>query len=773
NNAAYALSAANGAVIWERSLDNILSGIGIVSSPAIGPDGSVYFGGRNNRVLAYSPSGSRLWAFETQGDVVSSPLVDMDGNVYVGSDDNYLYALNGKTGALIWRLQTGNDVQSSPAMDKNGTVYVGSSDGYLYSAGRGTAAGECGVDFPCGVTKIVGGDTHVRAAQPNANLGGATQLTVGFDPQENRALVGFDTRALFGDVSKDAELVSATLILTRRGGAGSGTGTLAAHVMTQPWLPTGASWTCANDTDPASGTSSCATSDVWSMTNAATLPYAPAAVTSSVSFNASTDIELDVTADVQAAITQEKDELSWLLRLSSGNGRLQLGSAESGAGARVVLSYRPDTKATKRRDDRLAEVAANITDPLREGHEFWLSWAAVCDLYLAGQGQPASAVANELVTDMTASDRDEIRQMMEDIRSIPGPTAQKLLGPLAAFDPRACTQRPPFQEVSVKVQALDTSLEGHLRTDFCENADETITVNAAVVREPSLGGPEFSWLGETAPTAAPVLIGVDPTLYMRDGNDSLSQVLAAADVGHPDLIEDWIDRRGGRPSTPVSENPRYPGDGLSPFGVETDTECTADSYETDTCDHGGGLICGELLQRGSRCIAFPVVPLNEDLRLIGHNFWDRSAFLVLENINDPSASVILDQPNARARASVNAALNCTPAQDIEGEPSLEALNLGNQNTLQYELTQGGGFYRMAIYNKNGNFRTQTDTRSGRTEGRVIHVCRSVETNPDDWEDPSTQGTIRACTPPSQTCVQDGAPSSTLRRLAPHSLIGPS
>jgi outer membrane protein assembly factor BamB len=766
NNALYALATASGSVIWQRSLDNILSGIGISSSPALGPDGTVYFGGRNNRVVAYSPTGSLLWSFETQGDVVSSPIVDMDGNVFVGSDDNHLYALSGKTGALIWKYQTGNDVQSSPAMDDNGTVYVGSSDGFLYSIGRGTPAGSCGVDYPCVVTKIVGSDTQIRGAQPNVNLEGGTRLTVGFDTQENRALVGFSTAALLGDVSKDAELVSAKLVLTRPVAGGAGTGTLAAHVMSRPWLPMGATWTCANDTDLGVQTVNCAASDVWSMSNAAQLPYAASATTAPVSFSASTDIEMDVTADVQAAIDLDKDELSWLLRLSSGSGRLQLGSAESGAGARVVLSYRPDTKATKRRDDRLAAIAAGIADPLREGHEFWLSWASVCDLYRASRGEASSKVAKELVSDMTASDRDEIRQMMEDIRSIPSATAQTLLGPLAGFDPRACTQQPQFEQVSVKVQALDSSLEGHLRANFCTGSDDSITVNAEVVQEPSFG--ELAQLGLTVPTASPVLIGIDPTPHMLDASNSLSQAQAAADLGHPALIDDWIQRRGGRPSTPVLENPRYPGDGLSPFGVETTTDCSASSYQTDNCDHGGGLICGSLVGRSNKCYAFPVIPLNEGLRVIGHNFWDRSAFLVLENVSDPSASVVLDQPNARARASANAAINCTPAINPDREPSLEAISLGNQNTLQYDLTQGGGFYRVKVYNKNGNFRTQADARSGRTEGRVIHVCRSVEADVAAWEDTSTMGTIRDCTPPTQTCVQDGAACTAQWGTAPRS-----
>ncbi|HCU88000.1 MAG TPA: hypothetical protein DGP39_10755, partial [Verrucomicrobiales bacterium] len=48
-------------------------------------------------VLAKKP-GTVWWEFETEGSVLSSPAIGSDGTVYVGSHDKKLYAINGKTG---------------------------------------------------------------------------------------------------------------------------------------------------------------------------------------------------------------------------------------------------------------------------------------------------------------------------------------------------------------------------------------------------------------------------------------------------------------------------------------------------------------------------------------------------------------------------------------------------------------------------------------------------------------------------------------------------
>ena len=63
----------------------------------------------------------------------SSPAIGSDGTVYVGSRDNKLYAINGKSGVKLWEFEAGDWVYSSSAIGSDGTVYVGSWDKKLYA----------------------------------------------------------------------------------------------------------------------------------------------------------------------------------------------------------------------------------------------------------------------------------------------------------------------------------------------------------------------------------------------------------------------------------------------------------------------------------------------------------------------------------------------------------------------------------------------------------------------------------------------------------------
>ena len=77
--------------------------------------------------------GTVLWEFETGGHVLSSPAIGSDGTVYVGSFDKKLYAINGKTGDKLWEFKTAGELLSSLALGSHGTVYVGSTDKKLYA----------------------------------------------------------------------------------------------------------------------------------------------------------------------------------------------------------------------------------------------------------------------------------------------------------------------------------------------------------------------------------------------------------------------------------------------------------------------------------------------------------------------------------------------------------------------------------------------------------------------------------------------------------------
>jgi outer membrane protein assembly factor BamB len=125
------------------------SEIGDVTSPAIGDDGTVYFGTWNpDMVVAVWPDGTFRWSQTLTNDVHSSPAIGDDGTVYIGCNDDKLYAFRGDNGAPKWpqpcTLQ--GDVESSPAVGTNGLVYVTDSWN-LYAVNQATGAIEQTIDF--------------------------------------------------------------------------------------------------------------------------------------------------------------------------------------------------------------------------------------------------------------------------------------------------------------------------------------------------------------------------------------------------------------------------------------------------------------------------------------------------------------------------------------------------------------------------------------------------------------------------------------------------
>lgn len=104
----------------------------IWSSPAIGLDGTVYFGSLDHKLYAVTPRGKLKWSFETLGPIFSSPAVAPDGTIVVGSADKSVYAVT-PDGQLRWRFQGAAAMASSPAIAADGTVFIGSDDGMLYS----------------------------------------------------------------------------------------------------------------------------------------------------------------------------------------------------------------------------------------------------------------------------------------------------------------------------------------------------------------------------------------------------------------------------------------------------------------------------------------------------------------------------------------------------------------------------------------------------------------------------------------------------------------
>ena len=93
----------------------------VISSPAIGSDGTVYVGSFDSKLYALDPAtGAVRWSFATSDHIYSSPALGQDSaghpdGVYIASADGSVYALS-PSGRLRWRYDTGDAIRSSPVL---------------------------------------------------------------------------------------------------------------------------------------------------------------------------------------------------------------------------------------------------------------------------------------------------------------------------------------------------------------------------------------------------------------------------------------------------------------------------------------------------------------------------------------------------------------------------------------------------------------------------------------------------------------------------------
>ncbi|GAC1314728.1 MAG: hypothetical protein NVSMB2_04670 [Chloroflexota bacterium] len=129
------------------------------SSPAIGPDGTIYAMGGMGRLSAIAPDGTVGWTAQVGPVLKSSPALGPDGTVYVPSLNGKLYAVeppadaSGTTGTIKWTFRfaeypgtrapvishsppagaDGIGSGASPAVAPDGTIYVGANNSNLYA----------------------------------------------------------------------------------------------------------------------------------------------------------------------------------------------------------------------------------------------------------------------------------------------------------------------------------------------------------------------------------------------------------------------------------------------------------------------------------------------------------------------------------------------------------------------------------------------------------------------------------------------------------------
>jgi outer membrane protein assembly factor BamB len=137
---------ADGAQRWAFTTLSTATAGTILSSPATGPDGTVYFGvevgsatstSASGRVFALAPGGEQKWVFTAPDWVDATPAVGGDGTIYFGCWNGVLYALR-PDGTRRWELKVGTFVASSPALGTDGTIYVGAGANLVAVSPEGT-----------------------------------------------------------------------------------------------------------------------------------------------------------------------------------------------------------------------------------------------------------------------------------------------------------------------------------------------------------------------------------------------------------------------------------------------------------------------------------------------------------------------------------------------------------------------------------------------------------------------------------------------------------
>jgi hypothetical protein len=386
---------------------------------------------------------------------------------------------------------------------------------------------------------------------------------------------------------------------------------------------------------------------------------------------------------------------------------------------------------------RLLADLRSIPDPQQRAIASFVTLTSLCVLKRAASGATLTAPEQQVRDRLAAADPETRKKAIAAGTSLDGITTEEraeVLGALAAADPGACTAAGPPPETLAQAAAVAGRFP-RVRTASCA---DTLSYPGGVDpdvanRALTVGSFEFvpGFVNDGIPFPGVIVNRSRPFVGgIAQAEDARSNV-----SGHPALDRDRLTAR----------NCGHVGDGYSPYGVNTFIPCS----QTAPCDRESGLICGTTLniafspdapyQQGV-CYAFPIVAPGLDVRVRGHNFWDKEeAKLQLKSITDRNAPAqIVDLNNSdgngvisnegpgpndgscdqpRGRLSFGSEL-CQPgstANDASRDPG--GIRTHNEAHFPVNVTPGQ-FYWLRMANHNGNLHHW----GGNDAGRVVHTC---------------------------------------------------
>ncbi len=149
----------------------------LTSAPAIGHDGTIYFGSAAlGKFFAINPDSTEKWTKDFEGVIRIPPAVAPDGSILVANSMGELVALNPADGTEKWNVNVGTSYYSSPAIDANGVIFVNVKDGsnvYLKAiSADGVEIWEfkIGSGFDPNSSPAIGKDGTIYVGSENYNL---------------------------------------------------------------------------------------------------------------------------------------------------------------------------------------------------------------------------------------------------------------------------------------------------------------------------------------------------------------------------------------------------------------------------------------------------------------------------------------------------------------------------------------------------------------------------------------------------------------------------
>ncbi len=208
DNYFYAVNGDSGKLIWKTKVDG-----GVISSPSIGNKGLIYCSTQRGFIYGINAkTGAIKWEYMVGGPITGSAAIDLNETIYIGSHDSVLYALDGQSGTLKWKFNTGSGIYCSPSIGKDNTVFIGSNDNYVYALNTSNgdkkwsfnagspissagAIGRNSVFYMLASGQLISLDTSTGKRNWAFQTGGRKNESV-FDPSP---IVGLDDTVFFGN----------------------------------------------------------------------------------------------------------------------------------------------------------------------------------------------------------------------------------------------------------------------------------------------------------------------------------------------------------------------------------------------------------------------------------------------------------------------------------------------------------------------------------------------------------------------------------------------